>query len=92
MRLRLAIALCTAVVGLAATTSSPAAAPTSLPTSASVVAKTCSRGYVHAIIGGAESVLHAGQFCSVSKASQYRRYGFVCKHGSDGRYRLYKRR
>jgi hypothetical protein len=53
--------------------------------------KSCKAGYRKAIIGGAQKCLRTGQFCAKSRASEYRRYGFVCKPGSDGRYRLFRR-
>jgi len=53
--------------------------------------KSCSSRYVHAVISGEHKCLHSGQFCSTSKESTYRRYGFTCKRGSDGRNRLFRR-
>lgn len=47
-----------------------------VPTSA--MAKTCSAGYTHAVIGGAQKCLRRGEFCSVSESRQYHRYGFDC--------------
>jgi hypothetical protein len=67
-----------------------AAAPPS-PVGPSVAAKTCRAGYVRATIRGEVKCLHSGQFCARSAESQYRRYRFTCKRGSDGRYRLYRR-
>jgi hypothetical protein len=54
---------------------------------ASAFAKTCSRGYTHASIGGAQKCLHAGEFCALSEARQYRRYGYACDR-VGGHYRL----
>ena len=56
-----------------------------LPSSA--IAKTCSAGYTHAVIGGEQKCLHAGEYCAHSEAREYRRYHFVCElvHGT---YRL----
>ncbi len=54
---------------------------------APALAKTCSAGYKHATIGGAQKCLRRGEFCSHSYASQYRRYGYVCIWKS-GEYRL----
>lgn len=45
------------------------------------IQKTCGRGYVHAIIGGAHKCLRAGQFCGARFERQYRRYGFTCRSG-----------
>jgi len=56
-----------------------AAAPTAkTPAAAS---KTCSAGYVHAIIGGQEKCLKAGEFCSAQYQSGYGKYGFSCVSG-----------
>lgn len=56
-----------------------------VPTSAS--AKSCHSGYTHAVIGGAQKCLHAGEYCSHAEASQYRRYHFKCVR-VRGTYRL----
>ncbi len=42
------------------------------------LAKSCSGGYIHATIGGAQKCLRRGEYCARRYASQYRRYGFVC--------------
>jgi hypothetical protein len=62
-----------------------AAALTGIPGTAS--AKSCSKGYTHAVIGGEQKCLRRGEFCSHSKASQYRRYHFKCV-SVRGYYRL----
>jgi|tagenome__1003787_1003787.scaffolds.fasta_scaffold20873686_2 hypothetical protein len=69
------------------------ASATARPVAAAPVhyVKTCSPGYVRAVVGGSVKCLHSGQFCSASSQSAYRRYGFVCKPGSDGRNRLSRR-
>jgi hypothetical protein len=54
---------------------------------AAVAAKTCSAGYTHAIIGGAQKCLRRGEYCAVADRRQYPRYGYVCKNVS-GTYRL----
>lgn len=61
------------VAGLAAPawTAAPAAAATV------VAVKTCSAGYVHAVLPWGEKCLRAGEFCKVGNLA-YRRYGFVC--------------
>jgi len=56
------------------------------------VLRKCRAGYTHAIIGGSHKCLHVGQLCAKRHVSQYRRYGFGCRRGGDGRYRLYRRR
>lgn len=43
-----------------------------------VVAKTCPSGYTHAVIGGSEKCLHAGEYCAHAEARQYRRYHYKC--------------
>jgi hypothetical protein len=54
------------------------------------VAKTCSTGYRHAVIGGAEKCLRAGEFCTHSYDRQYQRYGYRCIrfYANVQRYRL----
>jgi hypothetical protein len=50
-------------------------------------AKSCPSGYTHAVIGGEQKCLHAGEYCSHAEARQYRRYHFVCER-VKGTYRL----
>jgi hypothetical protein len=50
-------------------------------------AKTCRHGYTHAVIGGSEKCLHAGEYCSHAEARQYPRYHFECVQ-VNGTYRL----
>jgi hypothetical protein len=69
-----------AAVGLAAPTTG-AARPTA------VLARTCPSGFTHAVIGGEQKCLHAGEYCAHSEARQYRRYHFVCER-VRGVYRL----
>jgi hypothetical protein len=52
-----------------------------------VAAKTCPAGFTHALIGGQQKCLHAGEYCAHSEARQYRRYHFVCER-VRGTYRL----
>ena len=47
-------------------------------------ASSCKR----ATVRGASKCLKSGQFCSRGAQSDYRRAGFKCVRGSDGRYRL----
>lgn len=49
--------------------------------------QTCPSGFTHAVIGGEQKCLHAGEYCSHAKARQYRRYHFVCE-SVRGTYRL----
>jgi hypothetical protein len=84
------------LVALAAATAAFAAAPAVAPLGAgtplapqAAVAKTCSAGFKHAIIRGAEKCLRRGQFCARAADSQYRRYGFRCtKRDALGNYHL----
>lgn len=56
-----------------------------LPSAAA--AKTCSAGYTHAVIGGAQKCLRRGEYCAKADRKQYPKYGFICEDVS-GRYRL----
>src|SRR5262249_35369515 len=72
-RLKLLVA-----IGLAAVTAgagTPAHSQVAAPVS---IAKTCGSGYTHAIIGGQEKCLRAGEFCTHKYDYQYRRYGYRC--------------
>ena len=56
---------------------------------ATAVAKTCSSGFTHAVINGAEKCLRRGQFCARAADRQYRRYGYRCtKRDARGNYHL----
>ena len=85
---RLTVALATFVAAFAAGTAAPAAP--ALHAAPTLAAKTCSSGYKHAVIGGQEKCLRAGQFCTHRYDSQYRRYGYRCIRydRSVQRYRL----
>jgi hypothetical protein len=50
-------------------------------------ANSCPAGFTHAVIGGAQKCLHAGEYCSHAEARQYRRYHFSCER-IRGTYRL----
>jgi hypothetical protein len=53
------------------------------------MAKPCSSGYTHAVIGGAHKCLRRGQFCAHGYDRQYHRYGFHChKRDARGNYHL----
>lgn len=80
---------------LAASVATAAVAATGAPAQPllarpSAVAKTCSSGFRHAVIGGAEKCLRAGELCARAFDSQYRRYGYRCiRYDADvQRYRL----
>ncbi|MEO9117820.1 MAG: hypothetical protein ABI355_01710, partial [Solirubrobacteraceae bacterium] len=65
-----------AFVALAFTGQADAAGMTSAAVSRgpaiAVAAKTCPAGFTHAVIGGEQKCLHAGEYCSHSEAGQYR--------------------
>ena len=84
---RLTILLASALAALAAVTSSPAKPLAAATTTA---ARVCSSGYKHAVIGGQEKCLRAGEFCAHRYDSQYHRYGYRCIrfYSNIGRYRL----
>jgi hypothetical protein len=63
------------------------AAPAVAP--APALAKSCSSGYVHAVINDAQKCLRRGQFCVRAADGQYHRYGFHChKRDARGNYHL----
>lgn len=80
------------VAALAAITlAGAAAAPAIAPAQAAqaVMAKPCSSGWKHAVIGGEHKCLRRGQFCARRYDSQYHRYGYHChKRDSRGNYHL----
>jgi hypothetical protein len=84
---RPAVFLATVVAAATAATASPAHAVAASPSAA---VKTCSSGYTHAVIAGAEKCLRAGEFCTHAYDSQYRRYGYRCirYYANVHRYRL----
>ncbi len=63
-----------AAIALAVSGSHAAAAPATAPLQAS---KSCSAGYVHAVLSWGHKCLRAGQFCKV-RNREYLRYGFYC--------------
>ena len=67
------------------------AAPARATTPPFALVKSCSSRYKHAVISGEHKCLGTGQFCARRNESIYRRYGFTCKPGSDGRLRLHRR-
>jgi hypothetical protein len=84
---RLALLAATVAAAAVAATGSPAQPLVYAP---SATAKTCSSGFTHAVIGGAEKCLRAGEFCTHAYDSQYRRYGYRCikYYANVRRYRL----
>jgi hypothetical protein len=86
MRIRTALAGLLAAAAIAAPTA--IAAPAAHAPVAQA-AKTCSGGFVHAVIGGQQKCLRRGEFCAHRYAGQYRRYGYRCvKRDSLGNYHL----
>ena len=56
---------------------------------APIVQKSCSAGFQHAVISGAEKCLRRGQFCARAADRQYRRYGYRCaQRDARGNYHL----
>jgi hypothetical protein len=86
-RTRLLVVAATLVAAATTATSSPAQPLSQAP---AVVLKTCSSGFKHAVIGGQEKCLRAGEFCTHAYDSQYRRYGYRCirYYANVHRYRL----
>jgi hypothetical protein len=87
--LRRRFALLLVALALIAWPAAAAAQPSASPPQA-VAAKSCSAGYKHAVIGGQHKCLRAGQFCTHSYDTQYRRYGYRCTkyYRNVSRYRL----
>jgi hypothetical protein len=56
-------------------------------TSSSALAKTCSAGYIHGVIHGAQKCLRRGEYCTHAFGNAYHRYGFNCVL-VNGTYRL----
>lgn len=54
-------------------------------------AKTCSSSSVRAIVHDDVECLRAGEYCSLTYQSTYRRYGFVCELVQGGTERLERR-
>jgi hypothetical protein len=75
LKKRLIIAAVTSALAFAGGTAAPAAHLHAGPVA---VAKRCSAGYKHAVIGGAEKCLRAGEYCAHRYDYQYRRYGYRC--------------
>jgi hypothetical protein len=87
MKRRLA-ALAAAVVAFAAAPAAPIFDAAHVAP-ADAVAKSCSTGFKHAVINGAEKCLRRGQFCARAADGQYRRYGYRCtKRDARGNYHL----
>lgn len=55
------------------------------------LAKTCSSGYKHAVIGGSQKCLRVGEFCARRYQRQYKRYGYTCNKFDGARWHLRRR-
>ena len=77
MKRRLALLLALAVTAVGAASAAPAL-PSVAPATA---AKSCSAGYVHAVLSWGHKCLRAGQFCKIKGDREYHRYGFHCHTG-----------
>jgi hypothetical protein len=94
MKIRSTIAVVVAAGTLAAVPSAVPARPVSGPIA--IAAKTCSAGYKHAYINGAQKCLRRGEFCAhrydhrAPKHWPYIHYGFRCikYYPNVDRYRL----
>ena len=75
----------------AAAPAAVAPAPASATAPPLALVKSCSSRYKHAVINGEHKCLGTGQFCAKRNEAIYRRHGFTCKRGSDGRLRLHRR-
>jgi hypothetical protein len=73
MKMRIAIATAVLVGAVGAGTAAPAHA-----LAPAAAAKACHAGYRHAVIGGRQKCLRAGEFCAHRYDGQYRRYGYRC--------------
>jgi hypothetical protein len=64
-------------------------APAAKPAPVATVARSCSAGFKHAVINGAEKCLRRGEFCAHRADRQYRRYGYRCvRRDVRGNYHL----
>jgi hypothetical protein len=78
LKRRLALLLTVAVTAVGAASAAAPAVSTTAPLAAT---KTCSAGYVHAVLSWGHKCLRRGQFCKVSGEREYHRYGFHCHTG-----------
>lgn len=70
------------LVGVSVVVALFGAASNARPTTANAqAAKTCSAGFVRAVVAGQVKCLHAGEFCAGRYDATYRRYGFSCRVG-----------
>ena len=76
MHIRVKVAVVAAVLatGFGGAATTPASGASSAP---ATITKTCSAGYVHAVLSWGHKCLRVGQFCKVGNR-EYLRYGFYC--------------
>jgi hypothetical protein len=88
MTARRTLAAWTATAALALVPAGASASPAA--PHIATAAKTCSGGYVPAVISRQQKCLRRGQFCARAADRQYRRYGFRCTRydANVDRYRL----
>jgi hypothetical protein len=83
MKIRRWLVASTAALGLIG--AAPGVAPAApLAPHTAIASKSCSGGFTHATINGADKCLRRGQFCARAADRQYRRLGFHCV-SEDGR-------
>jgi hypothetical protein len=75
----------------AAQPAASSATPTRATAQPLALVKSCSSRYKRAVIEGKQKCLGSGQFCAKRHERIYRRHGFTCKPGSDGRLRLHRK-
>ena len=91
MKRLLVLLLVVLATALGTAASAPAASPHAGTARPVAALHSCSSRYVHAIVEGKHKCLGTGQFCALRNQRVYRRSGFICKPGSDGRLRLHRR-
>jgi hypothetical protein len=78
-RIRHALAALVAATAIAG--AAPAIAADHPAAPIATASKSCSSGFTHAVINGAQKCLRRGEFCSSRYRRQYPRYGFRCIAG-----------
>jgi hypothetical protein len=73
-RVKVAVLAAVLATGFVGVVSTPASGASAAPTA---ITKSCSSGYVHAVLSWGHKCLRAGQFCKVGNR-EYLRYGFYC--------------
>lgn len=78
------------LISVLATTAALGGGVAAIP--APALAKTCHGDYVHAVIGGHQKCLGAGEYCAPRYNRAYHRHGFNCVRYPSGDHRLKHRR